>query len=147
MAGAIDDTCLTDEYKMGANPVKEISLLSSRRDDVLMLAYPTGNLLQGIIDRGHPYWHAAIGREGPASPYPRAPTLQPNWMIPDSLDFGHLDYIPRARLSGQYSAGVDIPPDNTPVPPLETPPILQLPGSKWKPAWSSGFVSSRFRRS
>ena len=146
MAGAIDNTCLTDEYKNAANRVGEISILASHRDDVLELAYPAGNLLQGIIDRGHPYWHAALGREGAACPYPPPPKLQPSWMIPDSFNYGHLDYIPGAQLAGKFPMGVDIPPDDTLVPPSDSPATLQAPGAKWKPAWSSSFVSTRFQR-
>lgn len=146
MAGAIDDDCLTDEYKTAAGRIGEISLLSSKCDDVLKLAYPAGNPLQGIIDRGHPYWHAALGREGAASPYPPPPSLQAGWMIPDPMNYGHLDYIPGAQLEGKFPPGVDIPPDDTPVPPADTPASLRSPNAKWKPAWSSGFVSTRLRR-
>ncbi len=145
MAGAIDDDCLTNEYQAAANRVEEISILASRKDDVLALAYPLGNPLQGIIDRGHPYWHAALGREGPAQPYPPGPRLQPNWEIPAPLDYGHLDYIPGSALAGQYTGTVDIPPATGPVPPAGTPTALQPP-AKWKPAWSAGFVSSRYQR-
>jgi hypothetical protein len=145
MAGAIDDTCLIDEYKTAATRIGELSLLASRRDDVLSLAYPLGNPLQGIVDRGHPYWHAALGREGPTPPYPPAPGLQPEWMIPDNLNYGHLDYIPGAAIAAQYPLSVEIPPDNGPVPPSSTPSGLQPP-AKWKPGWSAGFVSSRYQR-
>lgn len=145
MAGAIDDTCLTNEYKRAASRIEEISILASRRDDVLSMAYPLGNPLQGIIDRGHPYWHAALGREGPVQPYPTAPQLQPDWMIPEPLDYGHLDYIPGAAIAAKYPLPVDIPPLTGPVPPVGTPVLLQPP-AKWKPGFSAGFVSSRYER-
>jgi hypothetical protein len=145
MAGAIDDTCLTDEYKKAASRIEEMSILASHCDDVLALAYPLGNPLQGIIDRGHPYWRAALGREGPAQPYPPAPQLQPSWMIPENLNYGHLDYMPDSAIAARYPLTVDIPPATGPVPPTGTPPQLQPPG-KWKPGWSAGFVSSRYQR-
>lgn len=145
MAGAIDDTCLNDEYKNAVGRVEELSILASRRDYVLSMAYPLGNPLQGVIDRGHPYWHAALGREGPAYPYPTAPQLEPYWMIPESLDYGHLDYLPSAAIAGQYPLPVDVPPVTSSVPPIGTPPGLRPP-AKWKPGWSAGFVSSRFQR-
>jgi len=145
MAGAIDDTCFTAEYKKAASRIEQLSLLASRRDDVLSMAYPLGNPLQGIIDRGHPYWHAALGREGPAQPYPRTTQLQDGWMIPECLNYGHLDYIPGAAIAGQYPLMVDIPPVTDPDPPIDTPPALRPP-AKWKPGWSAGFVSSRYQR-
>jgi hypothetical protein len=145
MAGAIDDDCLTNEYQAAANRIEEISILASRKDDVLALAYPLGNPLQGIIDRGHPYWHAALGREGPAQPYPPGPRLQADWQIPEALDYGHLDYIPGSVLPDRYPGTVDIPPVSGLPPPTGTPAALQPP-AKWKPAWSAGFVSSRYQR-
>jgi Alpha/beta hydrolase of unknown function (DUF900) len=145
MAGAIDDTCFTDEYRSAAHRIEEISILASRRDDVLAMAYPLGNPLQGIIDRGHPYWRASLGREGPAQPYPPAPQLQPDWLIPESLDYGHLDYIPAAAIAARYPLPVDIPPVTSPVPPVNTPALL-LPPAKWKPGWSAGFASTRYQR-
>jgi len=51
MAGAIDNNCLTDEYNLAAEKIDQISILSSTEDDVLALAFPLGNPLQGIIDR------------------------------------------------------------------------------------------------
>lgn len=145
MAAAIDDDCLTNEYKAAASRVQEISLLVSQRDDVLSIAYPLGNPIQGIIDRGHPYYQAALGREGPAPPSLPPPQLQLQWRIPDTLDYGHLDYIPGHPLQDRYPPGVDIPPDTTANPPMGTPLGLQPP-AEWKPAWSAAFVSARYQR-
>jgi hypothetical protein len=141
MAGAVDNDCLTNEYKAAAGKIEQISILASRRDDVLKLAYPLGNPIQGIIDRFHPYYHAALGREGPASPYPPPPRLRPNWQIPDNLDYGHLDYMPGSPLGAAFTLPVDIPPPGDPCPPTGTPGAFQ--GTAWKPAWSAGFVSTR----
>jgi pimeloyl-ACP methyl ester carboxylesterase len=129
MAGAIDDNCLTGEYRNAAKKVDNISVLASHGDDVLSLAFPAGNFLGGIITCGHPYWHAALGREGPSAPYPV--NIRSGWQIPDAWDYGHLDYL--ALITGvPLSLPVDVP-----LPPPPPTPI--------KPAWSAGFVSTRFR--
>jgi hypothetical protein len=143
MAGAIDDNCLTGEYSSAAASIAEISILASEEDDVLEFAFPLGNPLQGIIDSGHPYHHAALGRTGPAAPYLAPPQLQPNWQIPKSFGYGHHDYLPQQPIAGAYSLPVSIPPDNSPVPPAGTPAAL-TPPQPWKPAWSAGFASTRY---
>jgi hypothetical protein len=142
MAGAIDDNCLTAEYNSAAKKIDEISILASTRDDVLALAYPLGNPLQGIIDRGHPYYHAALGHTGPAQPYPPAPRLRPNWQIPSNLDYGHHSYLPQQPITASFSLPVDIPPENGPNPPTGTLPPL-APAQQWQPAWSAAFASAR----
>ncbi len=127
MAGAIDDNCLIDEYRDVAAKVEEISILASRSDYVLKLAFPIGNPLAGIITRGHPYWQGALGYEGPDSPYPN--NLRSGWQILDDWDYSHGDYlggIPPALLPP-----VNFPQQGTPKP-------------NSKPAWSAGFVSTRF---
>jgi hypothetical protein len=144
MAGAIDDNCLIDEYAAAANKVDQISLLASTRDNVLEFAFPLGNPLQGILSAGHPYHRAAIGRRGPAQPYPRAPRLQANWQIPENLDYGHHNYLPGQALNGSYALPVDIPPDNGTSPPAGTPGAFSG-GDLWKPAFSAGFASTRYR--
>jgi len=144
MAGAIDNTCLTGEYNLAAKKIDQISILASTEDDVLDLAYPLGNPLQGIIDRGHPYYRAALGHDGPAQPYPPAPGLQPNWQLPANLNFGHHDYLPGEPLMAEFPLPVDIPADQGPVPPAGTPPQLTDP-KQWKPAWSAAFAATRYK--
>jgi len=141
MAGAIDNDCLTGEYNLAAEKIDQISILASTQDDVLALAFPLGNLLQGIIDSGHPYYHAALGREGPAQP---APGLQPNWQIPTNLDYGHHDYLPSEQLMAEFPLPVDIPAEQGPVPPGGTPPQL-VDSEQWKPAWSAAFAVTRYK--
>src|SRR3984885_8880822 len=70
MAGAIDDNCLSTEFQSAEQRIDGISVLASKRDEVLALAFPLGNLVGGIIDQGHPWWHSALGRDGPAKPQP-----------------------------------------------------------------------------
>jgi|HubBroStandDraft_6_1064221.scaffolds.fasta_scaffold23382_2 hypothetical protein len=146
MAGAIDNNCLTNEYADAAGKIGETSLLSSLKDNVLALAFPLGNPLQRIIDRSHPYLRAALGHIGPAQPYPPAPPLQPNWQIPQNLDFGHHDYLPRQQIVGDYSLPVDIPPDDGPIPPANTPSQLASDPKLWKPDWSAAFASTRYQK-
>ena len=54
MAGAIDDDCMTTEFKAAAAKIGAISVLASRRDAVLSVAFPLGNFIAGIIAAGHP---------------------------------------------------------------------------------------------
>jgi hypothetical protein len=143
MAGAIDDDCLSDEYGSAANNVDEISVLASTRDDVLAFAFPLGNPLQGILDSGHPYHRAALGRTGPVPPYPPGNRLQPNWQIPSNLAYGHKSYLPGAPITATFALPVDIPPDNGPNPPAGTAPPTSPP-QQWQPAWSAAFASRRF---
>ena len=127
MAAAIDNTCLIKEYSDAAGKVQSISVAASRSDDVLKWAFPTGNFLGGILSRGIPYVHEALGREGPASPYPS--NLHADWQIPDGWNYGHGDYLPDA-------------------PPIASVlvPIVAFPGPtpNVKPAWSAALMSARF---
>jgi hypothetical protein len=127
MAGAIDNTCLTKEYSSAASRVQNICIAASRSDDVLKWAFPTGNFLGGILSRGIPYVHEALGREGPASLSPA--NLHADWQIPDDWNYGHSDYLPKAP----------------PIAPVASP-VLAFPGPmpNAKPAWSAALMSGRF---
>lgn len=137
MAPAIDDTALVNEYRDAAQRVGKISVLASSQDEVLKWAFPGGNFLSGIISRGEPYWHGALGRYGPYPPNQPANLWQtPN--IPESWDFGHGSYINCAGATGRES-GPFVPPQV--VPPQETPAPANL--TNWQPAWAAAFVSTR----
>jgi hypothetical protein len=144
MAGAIDDNCLTDEYADAAKSIDQISLITSKCDAVLAAAYPLGNPLQGIIDRGHPYYHAALGREGPSHPDQLASRLHSGWEIPKSHNYGHLDYIPGRPLPDMYPQPCEIPPE-APVPPQGTPAAMGGDTKLWKPAFSAAFATDRYK--
>lgn len=144
MAGAIDNNCFTDEYANAAKKIDQISLLASTRDAVLAAAFPLGNPIQGIIDRGHPYYHAALGREGPAQPILLSSRLHANWEIPKEFDYGHLDYIPEKALPAMFPQTCDIPP-GAPVPPLGTPAPIAGDKKLWKPAFSAAFATCRYK--
>lgn len=136
MAGAIDGNCLNTEFQAAAAKVGEISLLASRKDEVLSALFPMGNLFGGIIAEGHPWFQAALGHGGPSTPWPanfRAP-----FEIPGNWDFGHGNYLeidaPPPPLVGMPA---DVPPDGAALP---------ADGAEgWQEAWSAAFASTRFR--
>jgi len=134
MAPAIDDDCLTTEFQTTAAKIGAISVLSSKKDEVLSVAFPLGNLFAGIIAEGHPWWRAALGHCGPAAPWPA--NFQAPFAIPDNWNFEHgnylqIDYPEPDRLP----LPVNVPPQGSPSP----------PGNGWQEAFSSALASTRFR--
>jgi Alpha/beta hydrolase of unknown function (DUF900) len=136
MAGAIDDNCLDTEYQSAAAGVGEISVLASKKDDVLSVLFPLGNLLGGIIAEGHPWWHVALGHCGPSSPRP-ANFLAP-FEIPSNWEYGHHHYLQiDPPPPPAIPVPVDVPPDGSDVP---------VAGTRgWQEAWSAAFCSTRFQ--
>jgi hypothetical protein len=138
MAGAIDDTCLHDEYKDAASRIGKISVLSSQRDDVLKWAFPIGNPVAGILTRGSPYWHGALGRFGP-NPSDQPAHLWKSAILPDSWQFGHFSYIncdPSVAVPPSfYPPAVVVPAEGAQDPSTAT---------NWRQAWVAGFVTTRF---
>jgi len=136
MAGAIDDTCLGDEYHDAAAKLESVSVLASKGDDVLEWAFPLGNLASGVVTRDSPYWHGALGRYGPSDGIPADVTVTPLWQIPDDWNYGHHNYLPRAIVPppGPYPVPENIPPQGTP-PPVDFPDAT--------PAWSAAIASTR----
>lgn len=133
MAGAINDDCLMHEYKDANERIESVSILASKCDAVLAFAFPIGNVFEGIVDRGHPYWDGALGRYGPDTPYPA--NLHTGWQIPKSWDYGHGDYLPdTASALPAIPIPVNVRPEGTPLPNNT---------SQWKADWSAAFVSSR----
>jgi hypothetical protein len=135
MAGAINDDCLTGEYQAAATRCGKIDILASEKDEVLAAAFPIGNIFEGIIDKGHPYWRAALGHDGPRTIIPGKGTGA--YQIPSNWDFGHGNYIE------------DKPPLNPPLPlPQDVPPAGWPPPTTaggWRPSWAAAFVTTRFR--
>ncbi|MEB0040411.1 MULTISPECIES: alpha/beta hydrolase [unclassified Pseudomonas] len=129
MAGAINDNCLNTQYKATAGKLKTLSILASLEDHVLAVAFPLGNPLAGVVDKGHPYWQGALGRDGPDLPCPD--NVDPHWEIPNEWKYDHSDYL--GGIPPKLLAAVDLPPART----------FRLQS---KPAWSAGFVSYRFRK-
>jgi pimeloyl-ACP methyl ester carboxylesterase len=135
MAGAIEDDCLVEEYAAAARNVEKIYTLASKKDRVLQFAFPIGNPVGEIVMRGHPYFDAAIGREGPSSPI----SLEQQggaWQIPRNWDYGHGDYLPEDPVAQQIPLPVAAPGP-------QTPPAGQFEG--WKPAWSASAVSTQVK--
>jgi pimeloyl-ACP methyl ester carboxylesterase len=136
MAGAIDDDCFNTEFQALAAKVEKISVLASKKDRVLSVAFPLGDLAGGIIAAGHPWWHSALGRTGPSAPAP--PNFQAPFEIPDNWNFDHGSYL-----------AIDAPP--IPVLPLPTdvPPngTLEPAGGAdgWSEAFTAAFCSTRFQ--
>ncbi|HEX4487177.1 MAG TPA: alpha/beta hydrolase [Terriglobales bacterium] len=141
MAGAIDDTCLVKEYQQAAKLMNRVSVLASSKDDVLEWAFPAGNLASGIVSRGDPYWHGALGRYGP---YPASQPMNlwqtPN--LPESWNFGHHSYInTEGNIGGPPPESGSFPLPQI-VPPRGTEPLSDA--RNWQQAWAAGFVSTRF---
>lgn len=142
MAGAIDDTCLSNEYKDAASQMRVVSVLASRCDDVLGWAFPVGNPIAGIVTRGDPYWHGALGRDGP-NPPDQPSQLNQTPILPDSWNFGHHSYINCAGPVVGPPAESDVfSPLPLVVPPEKT--LAPTNALNWQQAWAAGFVSGRF---
>ena len=143
MAGAIDDNCLNTEFQAAAQKVNQISLLCSSKDEVLRAAFPIGNFFAGIIAAGHPWWHAAIGHAGAATPLPS--NVQAPSMIPDNWNYQHGDYLlinnPTAPL---LPLPVGVPPNGS-EPLAATYGPDGSPPAGWQSTFSAAFVSTRFR--
>jgi hypothetical protein len=141
MAGAIDDDCLTTEFQDAAGKVAELSMLSSREDEVLSVCFPLGNFIAGIIAEGHPWWRAALGHCGPVNPRPV--NVRVPFEIPDNWKFEHGNYL---QID---SAPVPVLPLPMNIPPNGSPaPVLDGEGNPvcgWQEAFSSAFASTRFR--
>jgi hypothetical protein len=135
MAGAIDADTLITEYATAAERVGEISVLASRKDQVLSMLFPLGNFLGGILTVGHPWLRTALGHAGPANPIP-ANLLTP-FEIPDGWKYGHGDYL---RIEG---SGPSIAPADADFPaPDASEPAGGVAG--WQSAWSAAVASARF---
>jgi hypothetical protein len=92
MAAAINQDCLTGEYANAAQNCDRISVLASRWDLVLKLAYPIGDPISNLLGADHNPFQPALGLQGPPTPA-AAPIVAP-WQISDAEFFDHLDYLP-----------------------------------------------------
>jgi len=141
MAGAIDDNCLNTEFADAVAKVDVLSVLSSKKDEVLSVDFPLGNFFAGIIAAGHPWWRAALGHCGPVNPRPgntRAP-----FEIPDNWNYQHGDYLHiDATPTPVFPVPMDVPPNGSAIPGLDS---AGNPCGGWQEAFSSAFVSTRFR--
>lgn len=111
MAGAVDADALArgTRYRDAVSSARRVSVLSSRRDNVLKFAFPVGDFLAALLFGGET--SRALGSVGPRSAGKEAvprPVLSTN--IPDARDVGHHDYLPdehesaKQRAAGKYAA-------------------------------------------
>ena len=147
LAAAIEDDTLTHEFQDAARKIKHISVIYSMQDHVLTLAYPAGNLIGGLLERGDPNLKSALGRTGPSSQVPE--NVIRNARLPDHWQYGHSDYLTKHASPGDFPATITIPtPDmpefNLAVPAaLPTPPTLTATEA-WKPCWSADYFTTRW---
>lgn len=90
-AGAINRDCLTTEYASSVAISDAISVLASRRDLVLKVAFAIGDPIADLLHDDHTPFQPALGYSGPPRPAP--PPVFP-WQILDSEDYDHSDYLP-----------------------------------------------------
>ena len=92
-AGAVDDDCLVREFSAVTGKARRVSVLSSRRDPVLRLAYPLGDFVTDVFLGGKDSpWHGALGLGGP-NPKGQPRGVQ-HWPIDRASRYGHGDYFP-----------------------------------------------------
>ncbi len=95
-AAAINRDCLTTQYAKASKKCDRISILASREDSVLKLAFPVGDPLSLLLDPDHGLFQSALGTRGPALPAPVQ--VRPHWQISDTEqtngDYDHGDYLP-----------------------------------------------------
>jgi hypothetical protein len=99
-AAAINQSCLAEEYAAAMQNVEAMTLLTSRKDQVLEMAYPPGDVIADTLDHDHPYLEPALGYDGPS--VGETPLVAWPWRICDVEAYDHGDY--------------HAPGDNTPAP-------------------------------
>jgi len=91
-AAAINRDCLSSEYATAAKNSERISLLASREDYVLKIAFSIGDPFADLLHDDHTPFQMALGSEGPPMPPPQQ--VRPPWQISDQDNYGHSDYLP-----------------------------------------------------
>jgi hypothetical protein len=99
MAAAIERTCLEQEYADAFANCEAVSLLASRRDNVLRMAFPLGNMIGYVLDPSANPWSDALGYAGLAKPLGK--TRKP-WQICDKDDYAHGDYLPPSSAKADF---------------------------------------------
>jgi hypothetical protein len=141
LAAAIEDDTLVREFSAAAKKVDRISVVYSFEDHVLQLAYPAGNLIGGLIERGDPNVKAALGRLGPSAPWPV--NFLPNPRLPSFWNFGHTDYMTTNSVVGDFTVPIKLYDPGAATPPIGMLPAL-APGDSWKPCWSPAYAATRW---
>ncbi|WP_274629960.1 alpha/beta hydrolase [Arvimicrobium flavum] len=104
LAAAIERSCLTQEYRDAFANAARISVLASREDGVLRLAFPLGNLIAHAMDPTANPLSGALGYAGP--PGPIGNTVPP-WQIDPAQRYDHGDYFPDGDAAHAYPAEED----------------------------------------
>lgn len=133
MASAIEQDCLAGEYGDAARNVVRINVLASRKDHVLQLAYPAGNLFGRLLMGKTPNVHTALGRDGP-NPMLDGRQLGDACAIDLAWCFDHGDYLPAAPGAAPIAPSVALP-----AGPAQPPGVAG--GTGWKPAWAAAYAS------
>jgi hypothetical protein len=110
MAAAINQDCLVQEYAAAARNTTSLSMLASKGDNVLKLAFPLGDPLADLLHDDHPVAEPALGYAGPSTS--EAALVDGPWQIPlpappSNIDYDHGDYLPP-------SDAVEPPPSTNP---------------------------------
>ena len=82
---------------------------------MLAAAFPIENIFEGIIDKGHPYWKAALGHNRPLAIISGKGTGA--YQIPSNWEFGHENYIQdKPPLNNPLPLPQDVPPEGSHAP-------------------------------
>lgn len=90
-AAAVDDDVLSRQYDAARRNAAAVSVLASRSDRVLRLAYPAGDFVSDVFYDDDSPFAAALGGQGSR---PRRVERVTNHQIADSAGYDHGDYFP-----------------------------------------------------
>jgi len=91
-AAAVEKDCLLTEYAGATAKSSEVSILASRQDLVLKIAFRIADPISELFEGNYSPFQEALGYSGP--PTPTHPPIVPPWQIPDGEEYGHGDYLP-----------------------------------------------------
>jgi hypothetical protein len=97
MAGAVNQSCLVEEYAAAARNAGRLAVLASKGDHVLKLAFPLGDPFADLLHDDHPVGEPALGYAGPSTA--EAASIDGPWQIPfpappSGIDYDHGSYLP-----------------------------------------------------
>ena len=97
MAAAINQACLVQEYAAAARNSTTLSVLASKGDMVLKLAFPIGDPFADLLHGDHSVFEPALGYAGPTAS--EATLVEGPWQIPlpaspSNIDYNHGSYLP-----------------------------------------------------
>jgi hypothetical protein len=115
LAGAINQSCLVGEYAAAARNAARFSVLASKGDNVLKLAFPLGDPFADILHDDHPIGEPALGYAGPSPA--EAALVEGPWQIP----------LPAPPANINYDHGDYLPPSDAVAPPPITNPASYIP--------------------